>query len=133
LRSEFARGSALQRNLLRFSQSLMAQMAQTIVCNRHHSVQQQLIRWILLSVDRLEGSELQMTHHSIAHMLGVRRAGVSVAAQRLADQGLIEYSRGLIYVVDRAGLEDHACECYGVAKAEYMCLLADLEAPRRSG
>jgi CRP-like cAMP-binding protein len=132
LRLEFKRGGALQRNLLRFSQALMIQMAQTAVCNRHHTVQQQLIRWILLSLDRLKGNELPMTHESIAHMLGVRRAGVSEAARRLLEQGVIEYSRSVVCVPDRTALEDQACECYRAVKAEHARLLADLETQGRS-
>jgi len=124
LRREFARGGALQRNLLRFTQALMTQMAQTAVCNRHHSVEMQLCRWILLSLDRLHGRDLWMTQEMIAHMLGVRRAGVTEAAARLQRDGLIEYSRGHIHVPDPAALAAHACECYGVVKHEYELLFA---------
>lgn len=119
LRREFDRGGELQRNLLRFSQVLMAQMAQTVVCNRHHSVEQQLVRWVLLSLDRLHGDDLQMTQEAIAHMLGVRRAGVTEAAGQLQRKGAIEYTRGRIHVPDRAALEALACECYRVVKVEY--------------
>ncbi|MDX1610059.1 MAG: Crp/Fnr family transcriptional regulator [Halofilum sp. (in: g-proteobacteria)] len=119
LREEFARGEGLQDILLRFTQALMTQMAQTVVCNRHHTVALQLCRWILLSLDRLEGSELRMTQETIARMLGVRRAGVTEAARALQREGVIEYQRGVIRVPDRSALEERACECYGVIRAEY--------------
>ncbi len=119
LRDEFARAETLQRSLLWFSQSLMTQMAQTVVCNRHHSVEQQLVRWVLLSLDRLAGSDLDMTQESIANMLGVRRAGVTEAAGRLQREGLLELNRGRIRVYDRAGLEARSCECYRVIRAQY--------------
>lgn len=126
LRREFDRGGVLQRNLLRFSQVLMAQMAQTVVCNRHHSVEQQLVRWVLLSLDRLPGNDLQMTQEAIAHMLGVRRAGVTEAAGHLQREGVIEYTRGRINVPDRAALEARACECYRVVKSEYAHLAREV-------
>lgn len=119
LRDEFARGGTLQRRMLWFSQSLMTQIAQTVVCNRHHSVEQQLVRWVLLSLDRLEGSDLEMTQESIANMLGVRRAGVTEAAGRLQREGLLELRRGRIRVYDRRGLEARSCECYRVIREQY--------------
>ena len=109
--------------LLRYTQALITQMSQTAVCNRHHSLDQQLCRWLLLSLDRLEGTELVMTQELIANMLGVRREGVTEAALQLQKAGLIRYSRGHISVVDRAGLEARTCECYGVVKREYDRLL----------
>src|SRR6266850_4985228 len=123
LKHEFERGGALQHLLLRFTQALITQMTQTAVCNRHHSVDQQLCRWLLLSLDRLPGSELVMTQEMIANMLGVRREGVTEAAGKLQAGGLIEYSRGKITVLDRGGLEARVCECYGVVKKEYDRLL----------
>ncbi len=122
LRAEFARGGDLQWNLLRFARALMVQMAQTVVCNRHHSVALQFCRWILLSLDRVPGSDLDMTHETIARMLGVRRAGVTEAAARLQREGLIEYRRGHIHVPDRAALEARACECYHLIRKEYEFL-----------
>jgi CRP-like cAMP-binding protein len=112
--------------LLRYTQALITQMAQTAVCNRHHSLDQQLCRWLLLSLDRLSGSELVMTQELIANMLGVRREGVTESATKLQKAGLIKYSRGRITVLDRAGLEHRSCECYAVVKKEYDRLL-----PRR--
>jgi len=109
--------------LLRYTQALITQMAQTAVCNRHHTLDQQLCRWLLLSLDRLQGPDLQMTQELIANMLGVRRAGVSDAAFKLQRAGLIKYSRGHIDVVDRKGLERRTCECYRVVKLEYDRLL----------
>ncbi len=109
--------------LLRYTQALITQMAQTAVCNRHHSLDQQLCRWLLLSLDRLSGSELVMTQELIANMLGVRREGVTESATKLQKAGLIQYSRGRITVLDRAGLEARSCECYGVVKREYDRLL----------
>ena len=122
LKAEF-RHDAVQQLLLRYTQALMTQMAQTAVCNRHHTLDRQLCRWLLLSLDRAEGNELLMTHELIANMLGVRREGVSESALKLQGAGLIRYTRGHIRVLDRAGLEARACECYGVVKKEYDRLL----------
>ena len=123
LKKQFDRGGALQHLLLRFTQALITQMTQTAVCNRHHSVDQQLCRWLLLSLDRLPGTELVMTQEMIANMLGVRREGVTEAAGKLQAAGLIEYSRGKITVLERARLEARVCECYAVVKKEYDRLL----------
>jgi CRP-like cAMP-binding protein len=123
LKSEFERGGALQHVLLRFTQALITQMTQTAVCNRHHSVDQQLCRWLLLSLDRLPDNKLVMTQELIANMLGVRREGVTEAAGKLQADGLIKYSRGNITVVDREQLEERVCECYSVVKREYDRLL----------
>ncbi|HKI99735.1 MAG TPA: Crp/Fnr family transcriptional regulator [bacterium] len=125
LKEEFRRGGALQRLLLRYTQALLTQMAQTAVCNRHHSVDQQLCRWLLLSLDRLPTTELSMTQELIANMLGVRREGVTEAAGKLQKAGLIQYSRGHITVLDRPGLEQQACECYQVVRKETDRLLPD--------
>jgi CRP-like cAMP-binding protein len=122
-RNEFATRIAFRDLTLRYTQALITQMGQTAVCNRHHSVVQQLSRWLLLSLDRLPGSELVMTQELIANMLGVRREGVTLAAGHLQDQGLIHYSRGHITMLDRAGLERLTCECYSVVKKEYERLL----------
>jgi CRP-like cAMP-binding protein len=120
LKEEFGRGGMLQYLLLRYTQALITQMSQTAVCNRHHTVEQQLCRWLLMSIDRLgEDEELVMTQELIANMLGVRREGVTVAASKLQETGLIRYSRGRIEVIDRPKLEKRACECYGVVKKEY--------------
>src|SRR6476659_7164880 len=123
MKREFERGGELQHLLLRFTQALITQMTQTAVCNRHHAVDQQLCRWLLLSLDRLAGNELVMTQELIANMLGVRREGVTEAAGKLQAEGLIRYSRGRITVLDRAQLEARVCECYGVVKKEYDRLL----------
>ena len=123
LKEEFNRGGELQHLLLRYTQALLTQMSQTAVCNRHHSVDQQLCRWLLLSVDRLPSNELTMTQELIANMLGVRREGVTEAAGKLQSAGLIHYSRGHITVLDRPRLEARACECYQVVKAEFDRLL----------
>jgi CRP-like cAMP-binding protein len=123
LKAQFERGGALQHLLLRFTQALITQMTQTAVCNRHHAVHQQLCRWLLLSLDRLQTNELVMTQELIANMLGVRREGVTEAANRLQTEGVIEYSRGRITVVDRPKLEASVCECYSVVKKEYDRLL----------
>jgi CRP-like cAMP-binding protein len=123
LKKEFERGGALQHLLLRYTQALITQMAQTAVCNRHHSVDQQLCRWLLLSLDRLSANKLVMTQELIANMLGVRREGVTEAAGKLQADGLIEYSRGKITVLDRKRLEKRVCECYAVVKREYDRLL----------
>jgi CRP-like cAMP-binding protein len=125
LKKEFESGGELQHLLLRYTQALITQMTQTAVCNRHHAVDQQLCRWLLLSLDRLETNELVMTQELIANMLGVRREGVTAAAGELQDEGLIEYRRGRIKVLDRARLEKRVCECYGVVKKEYDRLLPD--------
>jgi CRP-like cAMP-binding protein len=126
LKQEFERAGPLQRLLLRYTQALMTQMAQTAVCNRHHSLEQQLCRWLLLTLDRLPGNELTMTQELVAGMLGVRREGVTEAAGKLQRAGLISYRRGHISVLDRKGLEAHACECYGVVKKEMNRLLTDV-------
>lgn len=119
LTEEFARGGALQQLLLRYTQALIAQMSQTAVCNRHHSVLQQLCRWLLLSLDRQLSTELSITQETIASMLGVRRESVAAAAGKLQDDGLIQYSRGHITVMNRAGLEERVCECYAGLREEY--------------
>jgi len=123
LKREFEQGGELQHLALRYTQALITQMAQTAVCNRHHSVEQQLARWLLLSLDRLSSSELAMTQELIANMLGVRREGVTEAAGHLQKAGLIHYSRGRITVLDRPKLEHRVCECYAVVKKEYDRLL----------
>jgi len=123
LKEEFSRGGLVLRLLLRYTQALLTQMAQTAVCNRHHSLHQQLCRWLLLSLDRLQGNELVMTQELIANMLGVSREGVTEAASRLQSAGLIRYSRGRILVLNRAELEKRTCECYAVVKKEYDRLL----------
>ncbi|MEO5558180.1 MAG: Crp/Fnr family transcriptional regulator [Dokdonella sp.] len=120
---EFNRAGPALHLLLRYTQALITQMAQTAVCNRHHSLDQQLCRWLLLSLDRLPGNELVMTQELIANMLGVRREGVTESAGRLHKAGLIEYQRGRIKVLDRAELENRTCECYAVVKNEYDRLL----------
>ncbi|GGC88403.1 Crp/Fnr family transcriptional regulator [Vreelandella lionensis] len=123
LKREFDRAGTMQRLLLRYTQALLTQMAQTAVCNRHHSLDQQLCRWLLLSLDRLPGNELIMTQELIANMLGVRREGVTESAGKLQKAGLISYNRGHITVLDRQGLEDRVCECYAGVKNEYDRLL----------
>jgi CRP-like cAMP-binding protein len=123
LKARFAEGGALQLILLKYTQALITQISQTAVCNLHHSVDQQLCRWLLLSLDRLPESKLQMTQELIANMLGVRRQGVTESAGKLEREGLISYSRGLITVLDRPGLEKRACECYAVVKTETERLL----------
>ena len=123
IKEEFGRSSPVMHLLLRYTQALITQMAQTAVCNRHHSLDQQLCRWLLLSLDRLRGNELVMTQELIANMLGVRREGVTESALKLQKAGLIRYSRGRIAVLDRAGLEARTCECYAVVKKEYDRLL----------
>ena len=122
-RSGGRRSGALNHLLLLYTQALVTQMAQTAACNRHHSVFQQLCRWLLLSIDRLPSNELVMTQELIANMLGVRREGITEAARKLQTAGLIQYNRGHITVLDRLGLEAHACECYQVVRAEYERLL----------
>jgi CRP-like cAMP-binding protein len=126
LTQEFDRSGTLQHLLLRYTLALLTQMAQTAVCNRHHSVDQQLCRWLLLSLDRLPANELKMTQELIANMLGVRREGVTEAAGKLQKAGLIEYNRGHITVLDRPGLEARVCECYEVVRKEFSRLLPDL-------
>ncbi|MGA2552591.1 MAG: Crp/Fnr family transcriptional regulator [Burkholderiaceae bacterium] len=123
IKGEFLASSTVLHLLLRYTQALITQMAQTAVCNRHHSLDQQLCRWLLLSLDRLSGNELVMTQELIANMLGVRREGVTEGALKLQKAGLIRYSRGHITIVDRVGLEKRTCECYSVVKKEYDRLL----------
>ena len=123
LKEEFRRAGAMQSLLLRYAQALLTQMGQTAVCNRHHTLDQQLCRWLLLALDRLPSQELIMTQQLIANMLGVRREGVTEAAGKLHRAGLIDYHRGHIDVLDRAGLEARVCECYTVVKREYDRLL----------
>jgi CRP-like cAMP-binding protein len=123
LKTEFDRFGVAMHLLLRYTQALITQMAQTAVCNRHHSIDQQLCRWLLLSLDRLATNELNMTQELIANMLGVRREGVTEAAGKLQGAGLIEYTRGRIKMLDRGGLEARSCECYKVVKAEFDRLL----------
>ena len=126
VKKHFDEGGALQHLLLRFTQALITQMTQTAVCNRHHAVDQQLCRWLLLSMDRLPSDKLVMTQELIANMLGVRREGVTEAAGKLQAEGLIEYSRGKIRVLDRLRLEARVCECYAVVKREYDRLLPEV-------
>lgn len=128
LKEEFRRGGPLQHVLLRYTQALISQMSQTAVCNRHHSVEQQLCRWLLMSLDRLATNELTMTQKLIANMLGVRREGVTESAGKLQKLGLIKYHRGRITVLDRAGVEKQACECYQVVKREFKRLLPPVAA-----
>ena len=123
IKEQFGRGGELQHALLRFTQAMITQMAQTAVCNRHHSVDQQLCRWLLLSLDRLRSNHLEMTQELIANMLGVRRVGVTEAARKLQAAGLINYHRGHIMVLDRERLEERVCECYAVVRKEYDRLL----------
>src|SRR5271163_3455030 len=125
MKNEFNRAGPVLHLLLRYTQALITQMSQTAVCNRHHSLDQQLCRWLLLSLDRLEGDELVMTQELIANMLGVRREGVTESALKLQTAGLIRYARGHITVVDRAGLELRTCERYAVVKKEYDRLLPE--------
>jgi len=129
LKDQFYRAGPMQRLLLRYTQALLTQMAQTAVCNRHHSVDQQVCRWLLLRLDRLPSSELVMTQELIANMLGVRRERVTEAAGHLQKAGLIEYHRGHITVLDRPGLEARSCECYAVVKKEFDRLLPEAIAP----
>jgi CRP-like cAMP-binding protein len=123
MKEEFNRAGPVLHLFLRYTQALITQMAQTAVCNRHHSLDQQLCRWLLLSLDRLQNNELVMTQELIANMLGVRREGVTEGALKLQQDGLIRYARGRITVLDRQGLEKRTCECYGVVKKEYDRLL----------
>lgn len=126
LMDEFNLAGQVMRLLLRYTQALLTQMSQTAVCNRHHSVEQQLCRWLLLTLDRLPTNELTMTQELIANMLGVRREGVTEAAGRLQGYGYISYRRGHITVLDRKGLEADVCECYAVVKKEFVRLLSDV-------
>jgi CRP-like cAMP-binding protein len=123
MKEEFNQSAAVMHLMLRYTQALITQMTQTAACNRHHAVDQQLCRWLLLSLDRLPGNDLRMTQELIANMLGVRREGVTEAALKLQKLGLIRYARGHIQVLDRAGLEQRTCECYAVVKREYDRLL----------
>jgi CRP-like cAMP-binding protein len=125
IKAEFTRSHPVMYLLLRYTQALITQMAQTAVCNRHHALDQQLCRWLLLSLDRLQGNELVMTQELIANMLGVRREGVTEGALKLQKLGLIRYVRGHITVLDRPGLEARTCECYAVVKKEYDRLLPE--------
>jgi CRP-like cAMP-binding protein len=127
LMEEFNRAGLLQRLLLRYTQALMTQMTQTAVCNRHHSVEQQLCRWLLSTLDRIPSGELVMTQELVASMLGVRREGITAAAGVLQDLGFIRYRRGHISVLDRAGLEGRSCECYDVVRKELGRLLSDVQ------
>jgi CRP-like cAMP-binding protein len=133
LKAEFSRADALMRLLLRYTQALITQMAQTAVCNRHHSIEQQLCRWLLLSLDRLSSNELTMTQELIANMLGVRREGVTEAAGKLQREGLIIYSRGHITVLNRVVMEARCCECYQVVKTEFDRLLPNKHKLSHSG
>ena len=128
MKDEFNRAGPTLHLLLRYTQALITQMAQTAVCNRHHSLDQQLCRWLLLSLDRLQDNELVMTQELIANMLGVRREGVTEGALKLQQGGLIRYARGRISVLDRPGLEKRTCECYAVVKKEYDRLLPKKQA-----
>ncbi|HVE53955.1 MAG TPA: Crp/Fnr family transcriptional regulator [Ramlibacter sp.] len=128
LMDEFNRGGAVLHLLLRYTQALITQMAQTSVCNRHHALDQQLCRWLLLTLDRLHSSELVMTQELLSNILGVRRASISDAAGQLQRDGLIRYERGRISVLDRPALEARSCECYDVVKKEYDRLLPDIKA-----
>lgn len=123
IKDEFNRSGPVMHLMLRYTQALITQMAQTAVCNRHHTLDQQLCRWLLLSLDRLSGHDLLMTQELIANMLGVRREGVTESALKLQKAGLISYARGHIKVLDRPGLESRSCECYAVVKKEYDRLL----------
>jgi len=126
LKQEFNRAGLMQRLLLRYTQALITQMTQTAACNRHHSVEQQLCRWLLLTLDRLHSGELVMTQELVASMLGVRREGITEAAGKLQQAGYIRYRRGHISVLERSGLETRACECYAVVKKELNRLLSDV-------
>ena len=128
---EFKRAEAMQHLLLRYTQALITQMSQTAACNRHHSLVQQLCRWLLLTLDRMPTNELVMTQELVASMLGVRREGVTEAAGKLQEEGVIRYRRGHITVLDRAGLESQVCECYAVVKKEFARLLPDAALQRQ--
>ncbi len=123
VKSEMERSSAVLKVLLRYAQSVMEQMAQIAVCNRHHSIDQQLCRRLLTGLDRLDSDEMQLTHEGAANLLGVRREGITLAAHRLQEAGLIRYSRGHVVILDREGLEQKTCECYAASKKEYRRLL----------
>ncbi len=127
VKQAFERTGALQRLFLRYTQALITQMTQTAVCNRHHSLEQQLSRWLLLTLDRTPSQEMTMTQELIASMLGVRREGITEAAGKLQRDGIIRNRRGHIAVLDRSGLETHACECYGVVRTEMTRLLSDVQ------
>ncbi len=133
LQQEFNRGELLQRLLLRYTQALMTEMAQTAACNRHHSAEQQLCRWLLLTLDRLPNKELVMTHELVASMLGVRRETITDVAGELQRAGCISYRRGHITVLDRHGLETRACECYAVVRKELRRLLSDVRYRQGTG
>ena len=126
MQQEFNRPGPVQRLLLRYTQALIMQISQTAVCNRHHTIEQQLCRWLLLTLDRLNSEELTMTQELIASMLGVRREGITEAAGKLQNAGIIRYRRGHIMVLDRSGLETHVCECYNVVKKEFNRLFCDV-------
>src|SRR5438105_1285024 len=126
LKAEFSRGGLMQRLLLRYTQALMTQITQTAVCNRHHSVEQQLCRWLLSTIDRVPSHELVMTQELVASMIGVRREGITEAAGKLQNAGFIRYRRGHISVLNRAGLETRSCECYDVVRKESARLLSDV-------
>jgi CRP-like cAMP-binding protein len=126
LKTQFAEGGALQLVLLKFTQALITQISQTAVCNRHHTIEQQLCRWLLLTLDRLNSQELVMTQELIASMLGVRREGITEAAGKLQQAEIIRYRRGHITVLDRTGLETHVCECYDVVRKEFDRLFRDV-------
>ena len=126
LKAEFSRGGLMQRLLLRYTQALMTQITQTAVCNRHHSMEQQLCRWLLSTIDRVPTHDLVMTQELVASMLGVRREGITEAAGRLQQAGFIRYRRGHISVLDRSGLETRSCECYAVVRKESARLLCDV-------
>ncbi|MEO8768132.1 MAG: Crp/Fnr family transcriptional regulator [Nitrosospira sp.] len=126
LLQEFSHAGPVQRMLLRYTQALIMQISQTAVCNRHHTIEQQLCRWLLLTLDRLDSQELTMTQELIASMLGVRREGITEAAGKLQNAGIIRYRRGHIMVLDRSGLETHVCECYSVVKKEFDRLFCDV-------
>ncbi len=132
VKEAFSRAGTVQHLLLRYTQALLTQMAQTAVCNRHHTLEQQFCRWLLLSLDRLPDNELVMTHELIANMLGVRREGVTEAAGKMQKAGLITYRRGKISVLDRPGLEARTCECYAVVKKEFDRLLPNWNEPGRT-
>ena len=130
LKQEFDRAGPLFHLLLRYTQALFTQVAQTAVCNRHHSVEQQLCRWLLVTLDRIPSGELVMTQELVAHMLGVRREGITEAAGRLQEDGFIRYRRGHISVLDRSGLETRTCECYAVVKKEVSRLMDEVKTQR---
>jgi CRP-like cAMP-binding protein len=127
LKEEFNRGGLMQHLMLRYTQALMTQVTQTAVCNRHHSVEQQLCRWLLLTLDRVASRDLVMTQELVASMLGVRREGITEAAGRLKQAGVIGYRRGHISILERSGLESRACECYAVVRKELSRLLSDVQ------